>query len=439
MMDVLALKEEISKNLELSVVAGRDASAGIPQENTRALTAAENNIMSAAEQKGWNYIKRILEHRKAADAAMADCRKIVGEVGKVIHKRQSVQPPDSSSFELAKRRMENAATSYARFKNQNDLTRDATGDDRLAQFLWALMIVALESVMNSFFFQQVATAGLIGGFFIAFIISIINIGFAFLGGVLGMRYAVNHCSANVKIAGLLCFAACFAVSMTVVAMSAWFRGNLDAVDFATVEDLPAVLQIAWTKSVDSFFAADFRSLFASLYSFSLALMGLLCAIGGVWKGYEFDDPYPGFGAMWRSMEEAREHLEEEQEKYTAIMDRWRDADSRPLAMAEDKIDKAAAVMKLELEGMRHACVDDVSESTARLAQALLSEYRDANAVGRKVPAYFQEYPKRDSFPALRDEYERLHQQADALQSEGTQLWGECRSLQDKINVVITER
>ena len=49
-------------------------------------------------------------------------------------------------------------------KPENTLTRDASGDDRLAQFLWALMIVAVESGMNSFFFREVQPLVLLADF-----------------------------------------------------------------------------------------------------------------------------------------------------------------------------------------------------------------------------------------------------------------------------------
>ena len=116
MMDVLVLKDEISKDLDLPAAAGRDAAAGLPKEDARTLSAVENDAVSAAEQKGWKAIKNILLHYSKADNAIAECHKIVNDTGKAILKRQNITPPDSGNIDLAKRRLQNAETAYIRYK-----------------------------------------------------------------------------------------------------------------------------------------------------------------------------------------------------------------------------------------------------------------------------------------------------------------------------------
>lgn len=158
----------------------------------------------------------------------------------------------------------------------------------------ATVILVIESLGNGLLFREASTQGLLGGFVIAVSISVLNVGFASLTGLLARNF--NHVRWLRKLSALV-LAAGFGVLVAAI--------NLAAAHFRDAATSVGEMETAAATALTQFATAPHQ--LASLQSWLLVGLGFLIAIVAGWKGYCIDDPYPGFGRVWRQMIHARDH------------------------------------------------------------------------------------------------------------------------------------
>ena len=437
-MDVNALTAELAGKLGLKEAAQRDAAAGIPPRDGTELTGAEVKAIAEAEKAGQKSAKMFGVHCQETNSAIRKCRNTLADVRK---RRQAAddQPPSASDLEILRIARDEAVAAYNRFKSDNGLLRGAAGDDRRVQIIWAIVVMLLEGLGNSYFFAPVSEFGLLGGFFLAFAVSVVNVACAFVGGVLGLRYAVNHRHPFKNILGLGCFAVALLLCVLVVALSAWFRGHVDALRQEEV-DIAALQFKAFAASVDSLRGGDFWGLLTSLQSFLLLFLGALCALIGFWKGYEFDDPYPGFGGMFRQMQEATGSHNDAKAAHYEQVKAWRTGRNGVLREMAENLEQLASAMRVAYESFRREIAStDLSVQCAQLARGLLSVYRQENTAIRAdaPPSYFGQFPSKDEFRKLDEECPRWREECEKLELEVVRLAEECqdeeREIQRELN------
>lgn len=222
-------------------------------------------------------------------------------------------------YEAAYAQFEKASVHLRSFKDENQLRRDILNDDRKIQLMWVFVIVVVEGLLNSWFFQDAFTSGLAGGFLMAFLVSGVNVSFAFIAGVLGLRYLLNHINAVKQLGGAFVFVACIMICSFIVSMTALFRGSMDNIR-ATDDTLfgDDLLNPAWENAKSLLLNFELFSMFATFGSFIVFFVGFICAILGIWKGYEYDDPYPGYGPLHRTVLEAEVEADEAREEYEDV-------------------------------------------------------------------------------------------------------------------------
>jgi hypothetical protein len=268
------------------------------------------------------------------------------------------------------------------FRKKNRLSRPAREYSRRWTTLGLLFIlVAVESVLNGFFFAKGSAFGLVGGIGTAIGISITNVAFSFLIGLWPARWK-NHRNFFVQVIGLL-----FTIAGTVVILglhlfAAHFRTATAIVgeDRAFNVAIEAMLKSPWAIS--------------DLSSVYLFAMGVLFAISAIWKGYTLDDPYPRYGAVHRQATAARE-------AYTDVhLDLFEDLESIKDDAVESldagitrlpKFPQLAANVRAERAAMMQSFrAYETSVQTA--ANQLLKLYRDTNRTSRQTPppAHFSE-------------------------------------------------
>ena len=146
-------------------------------------------------------------------------------------------------------------------------------------------------MVNSFFFKEFTSSGLLGGVFIAALVAIFNIGLGFIYGEYIARY-INHIS-GLKIYGL-CFGSYF---FRINIICNFFAAHLrDAIDFA-IETNQAAYTVDTMAVANKLFSNTLD--FQSFESILLILIGMTCSIDAVIKMFIADDPYPGYGALDR--------------------------------------------------------------------------------------------------------------------------------------------
>jgi hypothetical protein len=191
-----------------------------------------------------------------------------------------------------------SAEELAKFKKDNNLTRDAEyPESQLSVIGVLLLMLLLEASLNGFFFAEGSDLGLIGGWMEATIIAFINVFFGFLIGkfIIPLK---NAAQTSKKVCGLL-------MSGFMVPLAFLFNFLIGHYRSAFVENPDIAKEI----SVTSFLANPLN--IGDLHSWFLVFLGMIFVLVAIYKGYRSDDAYPGYGRKYRSNENAKEIFEKE--------------------------------------------------------------------------------------------------------------------------------
>lgn len=155
----------------------------------------------------------------------------------------------------------------------------------------ALVIVSLvlEALVNAKFYAEADPSGLVGGWVTAFFVSLGNVMISFILGLVCLRY-LNHKEKFQKVIAGLGTAICIAaISFLHLATAHYRELLLRDPDNAHNQVLPTVINNPLGIN--------------DMESFIMILLGVGVTIFVIYKGYQFDDPYPGYGKVWRSWKE----------------------------------------------------------------------------------------------------------------------------------------
>jgi hypothetical protein len=137
-------------------------------------------------------------------------------------------------------------------------------------------------------------------------------------------------------------------------------------------------------------------------SLVLFVVALLIGIFAVARGAYWDDPYPGYGPLHRSMMEHRDRTEELALQLSSEVDRAKDEADQAMAQVTQKAQSTVGGLRNALsraenggEGWDRSNAELIAEG-----RAALELYRDANANARTTaePAYFNDDPFRSMTP-----------------------------------------
>jgi hypothetical protein len=241
------------------------------------------------------------------------------------------------------------------------------------------VVVGFESILNGFFFAKGSEFGLVGGIGTAVGISIVNVATAFLLGFTPARW-LNHRKILVRIAGIVCAVGGFAAIIALHVFAAHFREAS-----ALVGDERA-FSVALEST--SHTPLDIRDL-NSLYLFAL---GILFAIAAFYKGYTFEDPYPGYGVVSRRADDAGNNYSDE---HGLLFDELESIKDEALRSLTDGIERIPLFPQnaTNIRAQRTALLQQFKNYESSIETAvnqLLMLYRDSNRVARKTlpPVHF---------------------------------------------------
>lgn len=418
-MNIAELIEERANKLNLEQIARGDALNGLPTQKASKQTTAETSAIAEARRCGEEELVRIDKVVDETRNAIGRLTKALGSASQVRANVDNAIPPSGIDLQSRVNDRNRAAAAYNAFKTDNGLTRDAIGDDRVKQVLWASVIVVVEGLVNSYFYAPVSSLGLLGGFSIAFFVSFANVAFAFIGGAGGLRY-LSHIDPLKKLVGVLVSLGCLFISLLVIALSTLFRGHVDLLEGSGI-DPSAMESEAWRLAVESLRDLDVWALMSSVNSFLLVLVGLACAIFAFHKGWQYDDPYPGFGAAFRAKERATEAYEDACERNAAEAADWRSKQVGDLRKAAKSIEDAFARVEAGNQGLRVLLrqSDRLSRDVGSLARGLLGVYRKTNEAVRasEAPEYFDLYPEDEQFGDFDQDMRDRRSEAESLKSD----------------------
>lgn len=181
------------------------------------------------------------------------------------------------------------------FKRMHGLRREADYPLSKAKSVGLLLIMLiLETVLNANFFAQGSDLGFLGGSIQAFVISVLNVSVGCMVGAFILRWK-NHISTARRLMGLI---------GTILFGTLALIGNLfvghyrDAMSIDPDNGARVAVQQFWNGP---FALQDFNS-------WVLVALGLIVFSLALYKGYTWDDTYPGFGRVDRRVQNFKDEL-----------------------------------------------------------------------------------------------------------------------------------
>jgi len=378
----------IAKELKLSENGAERGKQELPRSDERIWDAVEQTIIQKIEAEWtWQGDALIKTLRAYADrligfsvsSKLAELRLIADDT-KARFLNANVQA--EAELGALKESYIGARDEFRRFKSNHRLERPARDVKRRGMTIGLLIfLIAVESLLNGLFFKSSSDYGLIGGVGTAVGISAVNIIFAFLVGLVPIRF-INYRNKLVQFLAVLATVIATAGLLLLHAFAAHYRDALAAVP----EDR------ALAEAVRTLFSDPF--VINSLASGYLFGLGILFAIGSIWKGSRYDDPYPFYGAVWRRADSARIEYSSEHQLLFDDLEEHKEA-------AISQIQAGITMIPLfpqrcaQIRVQRTAQTDAFrayENSVETAANQLLQIYRDENRRQRTTipPAHFSE-------------------------------------------------
>jgi hypothetical protein len=380
--------QELSVALNVETTAIADARRGLPPTDAKRLDAKEQEITQKLTSE-WTWQGETFLKELTAYATRLAQRSI-----RTVHERLRLTARDAivrlqaenvrAPAELGplKQAYIEARDEFAAFRERHRLRRPVRENPgRWTTFGLMFILIAVESVLNGTFFAKGSQYGLLGGIGIAIGISVANVVFAFLVG-LGPARWISRRNILVKALGLIFTVSALAGLIALHAFAAQYR---EAVASLGEEN-------AFGAALDVLTRTPWRvSDISSLYLFAL---GTLFSIAAFWKGYTFDDPYPGYGATYRRLVTRREDYSDH---HALLFD---ELESIKTKVVEDLQEGIASMPMFpqqadNIRAQRSALVERFRAYEAAVeaaANQLLATYRTANRGERQTPppTYFGE-------------------------------------------------
>ncbi len=242
------------------------------------------------------------------------------------------------------------------FRRANDLMREAnyplTG---IYHFGVMVLILAVEAAINSGFFAAASPYGLSGGFTQALVISFINVAFSFIFGwkLLPLFHHIEPWRRGV---GTIATAGYVLLIGALALITAHYRAAL------TLSPESADTYAYELIMEDPMGIGAVASLF-------LIFVTLIIAVIGCMDGYTFDDPYPGYGRVYRSHMDSREDYEETRE---ILRDAILEVGRRTVSEYEARISEVKSqVLELQVD---HDQLKTLEQSVGELQQRVVRNY-----------------------------------------------------------------
>jgi hypothetical protein len=375
---------DVRKEVRTRRLAERGAEDGaknLPMPASGDLRLAEQEIVTDISAERERCARDLASHLRAYRNGLSglqtgmDVAGLRQEADEAIRRVHEIRSRWSGDVAELRRSAASLEAELSDFKSRNRLTREPRlPKNRFLSFSLLLVVLVTETGFNALFFAGGSDLGLMGGAGTAFVLSVVNITMGTLAG-LALRF-MNSRRWFLAVMGFIGFLCAGSAIVTVNAVITHYREL-----YQSTGDATSVVD-AWSQLRAAPF--DVRS----LWSWFLFALGLGISGTAIWKGYAFDDPYPGYGPAARRRNDAVEAYNGE---HQALVDEAAD-------IAGDYSDKA----KRAIENLRSASStrQQIQNARARMlasyvahendlaqaAQQLRTTYREANLASRTLPS-----------------------------------------------------
>ncbi|MEI6335210.1 MAG: hypothetical protein WCS87_11655 [Methylococcaceae bacterium] len=309
-----------------------------------------------------------------------------------------------------------AQVDWRSFRQKNNITTEKANypESRIFHLAIIVFLTFVETIINAFFYEN--THGLFGGFMVALGVAFVNMVGA-LGLGYGFRYK-NLAAIDSKIMGWVCVVIFILLSVYCNALFSAYRA-----EYQLLVDPTDLLQMrhGFTQAASEAKKVFFFDMhFAELTSFVLFAFGIVLSGFAFYKGYTFDDKYPGHGALDRAVNEVQQNEIEQQD---LLRHKIKEYLHKRRAEIQAAIHEPAQLISLSAR-----CIVDLhsvqstlaiqAQSIQREYAMVLEAYRNANLSIRATdpPEYFKDIPnvasRVDSSAAYKciDDLEKLQEE-----------------------------
>lgn len=372
--------EAIARDLKVDAEAKQRGKRELPPTDQADLDSLELKITNVVSELRLKGIENYNLHRSSYAKRMAATPMVLGEVRDASNKAKAdfTQVVAKRKNSLAGDRMRLSSLSKALdgFRDRHRL--DGPAQDGSGWLGWAavaLPLLVFESAGNGYFFAAGNELGLLGGFLVAFLVALANIGVATIVGRISTHLV--HRSFLRKIGGFL--AVVFGILFA-------FGFNLGVGHFRDALASGIEWQAAQEIAMAQFASAPFD--FHSIETWLLIILGVLSSLIAAWKAAGIDDPYPGYGRRSRALDDARADYVDGVHDAVDELEKFRNdatedfAEARRIARNAWDDSAGAQAGGVQLAANLRVFLDHGE----RAANQLLARYRDANRAARTTPA-----------------------------------------------------
>lgn len=400
--------EDLAIALDVENIAKRMARQDLPPSDAHSVDAQELQLKQEMEKRAIQAKARIQQDANfkqmeisnlSLERDLADLSALPETFTNTINR---LYQEKESELRLLKAQYTSALDDLQAFKRENGLRREADYPlSKVNAFGWLGLMLIGETILNSSFFSQGSDQGLLGGAFVALIISMLNVLIGWGTGFLFLRWK-NHISSFRKFSGLF---------ITFLAFLIAILGNLFVGHYRDAMKIDP--DIGGALAVQNFFSGPFNLL--DFYSWVLFALGTLVFSLALFKGYKWDDVYPGFGRVTRIVQNTKEDLwdaknELTDEIQTIFEEHVESAEKHYKKMQTDKqqLELLFSSIKTDFDLYR-----SYLSNLKHAYQYLITLYRQSNKKERSLPspAYFSEpiVISLDELTEVHEPIDRRHQ------------------------------
>lgn len=367
--------DQIAKQLKLIQRGEENGKQNLPRSETRSFDDVEQSIVQKLESE-WSWQGgELLNHLRSYAVRLAGysieseftrlqlrAKDTITNLRAINHQAEANLGPLREHY-LATR------SELRDFKNKHKLTRPSRApSSRWTSFGLLFVLLAVESALNGMFFAKGSDYGLVGGIGTAIGISLVNVSFAFVLGLWPARW-MRHSNLAIKFIGAVSLLSGIALITGVHAFAAHLR---EATTASVNEDEAG--RVAWQSFVNNPLSIHDLN---SVYLFAL---GMLFAALAIFKGYTFDDPFPGYGSVTRRFSRAQDDYSDE---HSSVFDDLEDTRQEIATNLDDGIQRIPTFPQAadNIRAQRATMLEQFRAYEAGVEAAvrqLLAQYRNAN-------------------------------------------------------------
>jgi len=375
------INEKLSNDFDVVAAARQQAKKNLPDSNSLRADSNEINYRTKLQtqviqashsvQQSLNDLGNEINNL-SINQQLSDTESIPEKFKQTI--RAEITPMKRELKSL-KAKLNLADEDLEQFKSKNRLNREA--DYPISKWkTFGVLIFAfiVEGILNGFFFAEGSDSGLSGGVMLALIVAALNLSLGFLLGwiVIPIKNHITKWKSNLSII----------FSVILIFISLIFNLFIAHYRDALIK-FPDDAELYVFESINNgwFTVSDISSLL-------LIGVGIMFFTIATFKGYFFDDVYPGYGKFARLRDIALDTLNEEREGTLSNVDEKYESSVEDLDECYRFIKKQNISLSNSISSFQ--VQDTIFKNYSRLIESalmyIIKLYRDTNSAERETPS-----------------------------------------------------